>query len=487
MSEAAGVSFLAVAPEIALGLGAVIILLVDVARHPGPRVHAGLVTLSLAAAAGLTVWQGAVVRADGASTWFAGMVRLDDFGVVGRGVVVLATALGMLAAWTLVSRLGTRGAEALALALVSATGFMLMAASAHFFVLFLGLEVGSISLYILAGYVRESPRSDEAAVKYFLLGSFASALFIYGVALAYAGTGALAFDEVAAALGEQTVPAIAYVALALLVGGLAFKVTAAPFHSWAPDVYQGAPAEFVGFMAAVAKVGGFAGLMLVLLDAFEPVEEVWQGAIAGVAGVSVLVGTIFAIVQDDARRMLAYSGVAHAGFLLTGLVAGAAAVPNLWFYLVAYTMVLVTAFAVVAVVAATSGGDTSMRSLSGLSTRSPFLAAVLAILLIALAGIPITSGFVAKFGIFAAAWGAGFEWLVILGLVASVAAFFFYLRVIVVMYFTAPVQAEAPGTATARPEVPATIRWLAVVVVTVTLVLGVIPGPLLELLADSAP
>ncbi len=150
-------------------------------------------------------------------------------------------------------------------------------------------------------------------------------------------------------------------------------------------------------------------------------------------------------------------------------------------------MVLVTAFAVVAVVAATSGGDTSMRSLSGLSTRSPFLAAVLALLLIALAGIPITSGFVAKFGVFAAAWGAGFEWLVILGLVASVAAFFFYLRVIVVMYFTAPVQAEAPGTATARPEVPATVRWLAVVVVTVTLVLGVIPGPLLELLADSAP
>ena len=486
MTEAAGVSFLAIGPEIALGLGAVLILLIDVARNPGPRVHAGLVALSLAAAAGLTIWQGLTVRDEGATTWFSGMVRFDDFAVVGRGVIILTTALGMLAAWTLVSRLGSRGAEALALALVSASGFMLMAASAHFFVLFLGLEIGSISLYVLAGYVRESPRSDEAAVKYFLLGSFASALFIYGVALAYAGTGALNFDEVAAALGG-TVPAVAYVALALLVGGLAFKITAAPFHSWAPDVYQGAPAEFVGFMAAIAKVGGFAGLMLILLDAYEPVKDVWQGAIAGVAGVSVLVGTIFAIVQDDARRMLAYSGVAHAGFLLTGLVAGAEAVPNLWFYLVAYTMVLVAGFAVVAVVAATSGGDTSMRSLSGLSTRSPFLAAVLAVLLIALAGIPITSGFVAKFGIFAAAWGAGFEWLVLLGLVASVAAFFFYLRVIVVMYFTAPVQAEAPGTATARPEVPAQIRWLAVVVVTVTLVLGVIPGPLLELLADTAP
>ena len=198
MSEAAGVSFLAVGPEIALGLGAVLILLIDVARNPGPRVHAGLVALSLAAAAGLTVWQGVVVRADGPSTWFAGMIRFDNFAVVGRGVIILATALGMLAAWTLVSRLGTRGAEALALALVSASGFMLMATSAHFFVLFLGLEIGSISLYVLAGYVRESPRSDEAAVKYFLLGSFASALFIYGVALAYAGTGALAFDEVAA-------------------------------------------------------------------------------------------------------------------------------------------------------------------------------------------------------------------------------------------------------------------------------------------------
>ena len=298
MTEAAGVSFLAIGPEIALGLGAVLILLIDVARNPGPRVHAGLVALSLAAAAGLTIWQGLTVRDDGATTWFTGMVRLDDFAVVGRGVIILTTALGMLAAWTLVSR-GSRGAEALALALVSASGFMLMAASAHFFVLFLGLEIGSISLYVLAGYVRESPRSDEAAVKYFLLGSFASALFIYGVALAYAGTGALNFDDVAAAL-DGTVPAVAYVALALLVGGLAFKITAAPFHSWAPDVYQGAPAEFVGFMAAVAKVGGFSGLMLILLDAFEPVEDVWQGAIAGVAGVSVLVGTIFAIVQDDA-------------------------------------------------------------------------------------------------------------------------------------------------------------------------------------------
>ena len=382
---------------------------------------------------------------------------------------------------------GLRGAEALALALVSASGFMLMAASAHFFVLFLGLEIGSISLYVLAGYVRESPRSDEAAVKYFLLGSFASALFRSTgwrsptPAPAPSTSTRLRRRSTGRACGRLR-----------CIGPAGGRARLQDHRRTVPFVgtrrLSGGASRVRRLHGGIAKVGGFAGLMLILLDAYQPVKDVWQGAVAGVAGVSVLVGTIFAIVQDDARRMLAYSGVAHAGFLLTGLVAGAEAVPNLWFYLVAYTMVLVAGFAVVAVVAATSGGDTSMRSLSGLSTRaSPFLAAVLAVLLIALAGIPITSGFVAKFGVFAAAWGAGFEWLVLLGLVASVAAFFFYLRVIVVMYFTAPVQAEAPGTATARPEVPAQIRWLAVVVVTVTLVLGVIPGPLLELLADTAP
>ena len=362
------------------------------------------------------------------------MVRLDDFAVVGRGVIILTTALGMLAAWTLVPRLGSRGAEALALALVSASGFVLMAASAHFFVLFLGLEIGSISLYVLADYVRESPRSDEAAVKYFLLGSFASALFIYGVALAYAGTGALNFNEwrrrsTGRCLRSPT-------SLWPCSSGGSPSRSPPPLHSWAPDVYQEAPAEFVGFMAAVAKVGGFSGLMLILLDAFEPVEDVWQGAIAGVAECRC---SWARSPPSSGRRqeILAYSGVAHAGFLLTGLVAGAEAVPNLWFYLVAYTMVLVAGFAVVAVVAATSGGDTSMRSLSGMSTRSPFLAAVLAVLLIALAGIPITSGFVAS-SASSPRRGVGFECLVLLGLVASVAAFFFYLRVIVVMYFTAP-------------------------------------------------
>ncbi len=489
MSETIRVSYLAIGPESLLAIGAVLILLLDAIRKPTSRTVAVVTALVVTAAAAVTWLQWDRVAETGPTLHFAGMVALDFFGVIGRMALVVVTGLGLAAAWPLVGQVGRWGAELVALVLLSAAGFMFMAGSAHFFMLFLGLEVGSISLYVLAGMTRERARSDEAALKYFLLGSFASALFVYGIALTYAGTGAMAFGQVRAFLGGTIIfrPAVLLIGVALVVGGLAFKVSAAPFHAWAPDVYQGAPAGVVGFMAAAAKIGGFAGLMRALFEAFPQLQDLWVPALAGLATISLVVGTLLAIMQEDVRRMLAYSGVAHAGFMLTGLVGGGEAAPTVWFYLIAYTVQLVTAFAVVAAVEGGGIRDSSLAGFAGLGRTSPLLAATLATMLVGMSGVPVTSGFVAKFGVFAAAWGTGYEWLVILGLLASVAAFFFYLRVIVVMYFSAPTLAQAPGTPAARAEAVGALQWVLLVGLTITILLGLYPGPLLDLVANGLP
>jgi NADH-quinone oxidoreductase subunit N len=282
-------------------------------------------------------------------------------------------------------------------------------------------------------------------------------------------------------------PGILLIGMALLIAGLAFKVSAAPFHVWAPDTYQGSPAGIVGFMAAGAKVGAFAGLGRILITAFPLYDTEWALGLAILATISIATGTLLAIAQSDIRRLLAYSGVAHAGFILTGLTAGAAGLPAVWFYLAVYTVQLIGAFAVVAAVAGPTAAGSPLSDYEGLSKRSPFLAAVLALFMLAMSGVPLTAGFVGKFGVFAAAWRAGFEWLVIAALVASVAGFFFYLRVIVLMYLQAPAVAAAPGTVRARPEAGPAVWFAMLVAVAVTVVFGVVPWPLLDVVADALP
>jgi NADH-quinone oxidoreductase subunit N len=385
--------------------------------------------------------------------------------------------------------LGRRGAEGIVLVFMAIAGFQFMAVSANLVMMFMGLEIASISLYVLAGITRERPESDEAALKYFLLGSFASALFIYGVALVFAGTGGISIYEIGGFLRSTVVlePGILLIGMALLIAGLAFKVSAAPFHVWAPDTYQGSPAGIVGFMASGAKVGAFAGLGRIVITAFPLYDAEWALGLAFLAVISIATGTLLAIAQTDIRRMLAYSGVAHAGFILTGLTAGEAGMPAVWFYLVVYTVQLIGAFAVVAAVAGPTAAGSPLSDYEGLSRKSPFLAAALSIFMLAMSGVPLTAGFVGKFGVFAAAWRADFEWLVILALVASVAGFFFYLRVIVLMYMHEPAFAEAPGTMRARFEPVGSLRWVLIVAVAVTLALGVYPTPLLDLVAQALP
>ncbi len=479
------ISWLAIAPELLLAVGAAAVLLVEVQWKPPPRTL-GLIAgaaVVLASVFSVVQWFEAsdaiAAGTAGDLIVFSGLVVMDGFAVFGRFALLAVTGFGLLTGWRYIESLGRRGAEASALILLATAGFSIMVASNNLVMMFLGLEVGSIALYVLAGMSRERARSDEAAIKYFLLGSFASAIFVYGVALLYAGTGQFEILEMRNFLAGFVVlsPTVILIGLGFVVVGLGFKVSAAPFHSWAPDVYQGAPAGVVGYMAAVAKIAGFVAIARVLLTGLGALDADWLPVVAAIATLSMVVGSVLALVQNDVRRMLAYSGVAHAGFIMTGVVGGST--DGVLFYLVVYALQLLGSFAVVAAV---SGADTSESTLEiyrGLARRSPVLAGSFTVLLLGMAGLPLTSGFIAKFGVFAQAWSSGFEWLVVVAVVASVIAFAFYLRIIVVMYMD---ESDVVGI-----EVPGTIRWVLAAAVGTTILWGLLPGSLLSLAANALP
>lgn len=479
------ISWIAIAPDLLLTLGAAAVLLIDVQWKPQPRVLGWVVGVTLALAIGFTVLQwlqarDAMVAGDfEGRIAFSGLIFMDGFAVFSRLALLAATALGVVGGWRFIVSLGRRGAEALALVLLATTGFSLMVASNNLIMLFLGLEVGSIALYVLAGMSRERPESDEAAIKYFLLGSFASAVLVYGVALIYAGTQQFEILEIRGFLSRfiVTEPAVIYIGIGLMIAGLGFKVSAAPFHAWAPDVYQGAPAGLVGYMAAVAKVAGFAAIARVLLTGVDDLDMTWLPVVAGISALSMVLGSVLALVQGDVRRMLAYSGVAHAGFIMTGVVGGS--IDGVLVYLAVYAIQLVGAFAVVAVVSGPDGAGSALDAYRGLARRSPLLAASFTVLLLGMGGLPLTSGFIAKFGVFSDAWASGFEWLVIVAVVASVIAFAFYIRVIVAMYMDESGYGEDLAVGPTR--------WVLAVAVGTTILWGIFPTSLLDLAADALP
>lgn len=478
------VSWLGVAPELVLGLGAAVVLLIDVQWKPDRRALAWISGFVMALAVVFAVvLQRFLDVGEGIDTLtpFGGMIALDSFGIFARYILLTVGILGLTAAWRMVEAVDHRAGEMLALILLATAGFSLMAVSANLMMTFLGLEVGSISLYVLAGFSRERAESDEAAIKYFLLGAFASAIFVYGVALVFAGTGEFSLVAIRQYLTGSVLfePGVLLIGLALVIVGLTFKVTAAPFHSWAPDVYQGAPAGIVGFMAAAAKIGGFAALVRVLASAFPAMIDDWAPVIAAISALSMVLGSVLAIVQDDIRRLLAYSSIAHAGFILTGVVSGVSGIGDVWFYLAVYTIQLVASFGVVAAVSGPTQARSALSDYAGLAQRQPYLAATFAVILFGMGGLPLTSGFVAKFGVFQGAWQAGFEWLVVVGLLAGVVALFLYLRVIVTMFMDDPVGDEVSAS------VPT--RWVLGLVVAATLFFGVFPGPLLDLAGRALP
>ncbi len=385
-------------------------------------------------------------------------------------------------------RAGLAQTEIFPLTLFAVGGMMVFSSAGDLLTMFVALEVFSFPLYIMCGLARRRRLlSQEASLKYFLLGAFSSAIFLYGTALLYGVTGTVQLAVMRQALVPEAADlAIVVVGVVMVLTGLLFKVGAVPFHAWTPDVYTGAPTPVTGFMAACTKVAAFGALLRVLYVGLPQLIETWEPAVLAVAVVTMVVGSVVAITQTDVKRMLAYSSIAHAGFILTGVVAieGISAV---LFYLIAYGLSTIGAFAVVTLVrerdveGGITGEATHLSQWAGLGRRSPLLAGTFTLFLLAFAGIPLTSGFTAKFGVFSAAVVGGHAWLAVVGVLASAVAAFFYVRVIVLMYFTASPH-EQTVVASASP--------LSAVVIAIgaaaTIVLGVLPSPLLELAATAA-
>jgi NADH-quinone oxidoreductase subunit N len=378
--------------------------------------------------------------------------------------------------------------EVYPLATFAIGGMMLFVTANDLLVMFVALEVLSLPLYLISGLARRRRLlSQEAAVKYFLLGAFASAFFLYGLALVYGATGSVRLSAVREAVAGDGSGTLAVLGLALLVVGLLFKASVAPFHTWTPDVYQGAPTPVTAFMAACTKVAAFGAILRLLYVAFGTEEWTWRPLVYGVAIVSMVVGAVLGLTQTDLKRMLAYSSVAHAGFLLTGVLgypgggdAAGSGLPAVLFYLLAYGLTTLGAFAVLTLVRSGDGEATHLSQWAGLAQRSPVTAAVMSLFLLALAGIPLTSGFTGKFAVFRAAIEDGAWPLALVALLASAVAAFFYLRVIVLMYFSEP---AADGPTVGVPGMPTTI--VLALTAAATLVLGIVPGAVLGL-ADQA-
>ncbi len=367
----------------------------------------------------------------------------------------------------------TMQTEVFPFTLFALAGMMTFAAANDLLTMFVALEVLSLPLYLMCGLARRRRLlSQEAAVKYFLLGAFASAFFLYGLALLYGYAGSVKLHDIAAAAsGSQHSDTLLLGGLALLVVGLLFKASVAPFHTWTPDVYQGAPTPVTAFMAACTKVAAFGALGRVLFVAFGDTRWEWRGVLWAVAIVSMVLGAVLGLTQTDVKRMVAYSSIAHAGFLLLGAMSiTAAGTSGLLFYLLAYGFNTLAIFGVISLVRDADGEATHLSQWAGLAKRSPVVAGVMTFLLLGLAGIPLTSGFTSKFAVFSAALADGMTPLVVIALVASAVAAFFYLRVIVLMYFSEPA-ADGPAV-----SVPGAFTTAAITLgVLITLLLGIVP------------
>ena len=388
---------------------------------------------------------------------------------------------------------GLEQTEVFPLALFSLTGMLVFPMANDLLVLFVALEVLSLPLYVLTALARRRRvLSQEASLKYFLLGAFSSALFLFGIALLYGFSGSLGYGQLAtAAQASVGMDGMAVVGFLLVLVGLLFKVGAVPFHAWVPDVYQGAPTPVTGFMAAATKAAAFGAILRLLYVAAPGFGWDLEPALWAIAIASMLVGTVLAIVQTDMKRILAYSSVAHAGFALVAITALPEGGPSaLTFYLLAYGFATVGAFAVVTLVRErdaegnVTGEATHLSQWAGLGKRHPVLAGMMTLFLLSFAGIPLTAGFVGKFVAFVAAVEGGAWPLVVVAVVASAAAAFFYVRIIVLMYFTAPEESERPGADAVRPgTLTGVALWVCSIV---TVVLGVWPTPVLDLLAQAA-
>src|SRR5712691_4563344 len=492
-------------PELIVCAVAVVVMLVDAFARPTQRWLTGGISLAgLVAAAISSGWLW--LSWPGAKEAFNGMIVLDEMRLGFTFVFLIVSALTILISMVWVENERLPAGEFHALLMFATAGMMFMASAGDLVIVFLGLEILSIATYVMAGFRRTDIRSNESSMKYFVLGSFSSAFLLYGIALTYGATSTAAglpgttnIAEIARRLSDAQFPPLLFAGAAMMLVGFGFKIATAPFHVWTPDVYEGAPTPVTAFMAAGPKAAGFASFMRVFLFGF-PVaaaaastagyaHKSWLGALAIMAALTMSVGNIVAIVQNNVKRMLAYSSIAHAGYALVGFVAAgaatdpeqrSAALTSVAFYLLTYAVMNMGAFAIVTIIARKGDQRNEVEDYNGIGFSSPVLAFSLSLFLLSLLGMPLTAGFMGKIMVFSAALRQGYVWLVIIGVLNTAISAYYYLRLIIVMFFRERQEAWA------APRTPGALTVALVITIVGVLYLGIFPGRVINALQPRA-
>jgi NADH-quinone oxidoreductase subunit N len=470
--------YIRILPELVLSVFGILIMLLDpLVDEQKSQKTLGLIGFAGALAGLASTWY----MAQSPGLAFSNMVRVDSFSVFFHFLVIAIAAVVILTSFEYMAVQKIRAGEYYALILFGVVGMGLMSSAVELVLIFIALEISSISTYILAGFRRNEASSSESSLKYFLLGSFATAFFLYGVAMMFGATGSTNIDVISQTLQTGPVQVLVYVATALMFVGLGFKVAAAPFHIWTPDVYEGAPAPIVGFMSTAPKAAAFAVLLRVVFAINAPG---WFWLVWVAAAMSMTLGNIGALVQTNVKRLLAYSSIAHAGYLLVAFAMtpenSATGISAAMFYTAAYAAMNVGAFAVVSHFANTGERYVTLEDYEGMGRTSPLLAATLTIFLLSLIGIPITGGFFAKFYVFSAALKANLIWLTLIGVVNSAVGAYYYLRIIVMMYMR-EARREVPVT-----PIPFGLGFALGLCIVATLYLGILPNGVLQYAQQSA-
>lgn len=461
-------------PEIFLSVLAMALLLINVFAPSGQKSYLAYISFFGIVATAVLVGSGWGNHIES----FSGSVILDNFATFFKIIFLLAAGLTVLIADQYMEREGCNHGELYPLILFTVVGMMLMASGTDLMTIFLGLEVMSVSLYVLAGFNRANKKSNEAGLKYFLLGAFSTGFLLYGMALTYGATGTTRVYKIASIVGQMTLPSANIMLLAgmlLMMTGFAFKIAAAPFHMWTPDVYEGAPTPMTAFMSAGPKAAGFAALLRILLVAMPTLQVEWSQVLWVLAVLTMTVGNITALRQDNIKRMLAYSSIAHAGYALVGLVAGnGTGTAGILFYMLSYTFMNIGAFAVIILIAKKGETNGNVMDFAGLGFKRPLLAVAMTIFLFSLAGMPPTAGFIGKFYLFSAAVQKGYIWLAVIGVLNSAASVYYYLRVMVYMYMKEPTE-EFEWT-----RVTAPVALALIIAVAGSMIPGIVPSIILE-------
>lgn len=494
------VSFGIIMPELIVGVAGVLVMLLDAFIRPTQRWITGSLSLiGLGAAAAASIWMWVSWTGIPANN-FNGMIVFDELRMSFTLIFLLVSALTILISMVWVENEKLPAGEFHSLLLFATVGMMLMASGNDLVIIFLGLEILSIATYVLAGFRRTDLRSNESSLKYFILGSFSSAFLLYGIALIYGATntkGGLAgttnITLIASQLNDSRFPQLVFAGAAMMLVGFGFKIATAPFHVWTPDVYEGAPTPVTAFMAAGPKAAGFASFLRVFVFGFPffaavtsvqgQVNTAWLNALVVMAILTMTIGNVAAIVQNNVKRMLAYSSIAHAGYALVGFVAAgsadnaeqrSAALSAVAFYMLTYAVMNLGAFAIVTLLARNNDRRTEVEDYNGIGFRAPALSFTLSLFLLSLLGLPLTAGFMGKIMVFGAALNAGYYALVVIGVLNTAASAYYYLRLIIVMFF------RERTTEWSAPRVPASLALAIVLTVLGVFYLGLFPGQVLD-------